>query len=185
MILIKFCSFSIFPKFIFQAQQQQPENVLNVSVKPGPGGKRHRSERTTQDRNICTAYLHLLLFVSVINLELVSKNPLDHSLLFILLRRTKSMNEMLKREESLFRWSLIIVILGFKVICYSQDFWQKSPLMFMITAIHYLRLTYKLTMFFDALEFWSANFCQATAHETSHPTEYLWREVQNQAEIGV
>ena len=56
-------------------------------------------------------------------------------------------------------------------LCYSQDFWQKSPLMFMITAICYLRLTYKLTMFFDALEFWSANFCQATAHETSHPTE--------------
>ena len=70
-----------------------------------------------------------------------------------------------------FHLSLIIVILGFKVICYSQDFWQKSPLMFMITAICYLRLTYKLTMFFDALEFWSANFCQATAHETSHPTE--------------
>ena len=84
-----------------------------------------------------------------------------------------------------FHLSLIIVILGFKVICYSQDFWQKSPLMFMITAICYLRLTYKLTMLFDALEFWSANFCQFTAHETSHPTGFLWREVQNQAENGL
>ena len=84
-----------------------------------------------------------------------------------------------------FHLSLIIVILGFKVICYSQDFLQKSPLIFMITAIYYVRLTFKLTMFFDALKFRSANFCQATAHETSHPTEYLWREVQNQAEIGV
>ena len=55
----------------------------------------------------------------------------------------------------------------------------------MITAIYYLRLTYKLTMFFDALEFWLANFCQFTAHKTSHPTEFLWREVQTQAENGL
>ena len=40
-------------------------------------------------------------------------------------------------------------------------------------------------MFFDALEFGSAKFWQFTDHETSHPTEFLWRQVQNQAEIGV
>ena len=151
------------------------------------------------------------------------KNPLDHSLLFILLylklclnidRLMISLNctsflhtqvaqeqQRTWKKDKIHEWnveerrvtlSLIIdcivnVILGFKVICCSQDFLQKSPLIFMITAtaIYYLRLTYKLTMLFDAIKFWSANFCHATAHKTSHPTEFLWCKVQTQAEIRV